>query len=485
MKECMIEYFEWYVRNDGWHWNRLKKDALHLKKLGYTMVWMPPAYKGSKGSKDVGYGVYDLYDLGEFKQKGSVRTKYGTKEQYEQAVAALQKRGIKVLADIVLNHRMGADQMEEIRAKTMDWNDRNRVLEPAHPVKVWTKYNFRGRKGKYSPFLWNASCFVGTDYDVKKKKHELLLFEGKKWDPYVSLENGNFDYIMGNDVDFCCPWVVKELYDWGKWYMHAIHPNGFRLDAIKNIDARFFPGWLQEMERFGQTSLFAVGEYWSWSLAELENYLHQCHFCMCLFDVPLHFHLEQASKSNGQYDIRRIFDDTLSQKYPDYAVAFVDNHDTQPNQALYSWVEDWFKTSAYALILLYRCKYPCVFYGDYKGIPHDKKDKVVVLDEMVWIRSHLLSDQIVDCFDEDSQKACWIALGMHPVAVLFTIGDYKEKYLCFQELSCKTLVDITQPANRVTIQADGSFKLICRPGQCSVYISAEDYEQMKKELRIK
>jgi alpha-amylase len=152
---------------------------------------------------------------------------------------------------------------------------------------------------------------------------------------------------------------------------------------------------------------------------------------------------------------------------------------------LYSWVEDWFKTSAYALILLYCCKYPCVFYGDYKGISHDKKGKVVVLDEMVWIRSHLLSDHIVDCFDEDSQKACWIALGNHPVAVLFTIGDYKEKYLCFHELAGRKLVDITQSTNRVTIQADGSFKLICRPGQCSVYISEEDYEQMKKELRIK
>ena len=44
--------------------------------LGVTALWLPPAYKGAGGDKDVGYGVYDLYDLGEFNQKGSVPTKY-------------------------------------------------------------------------------------------------------------------------------------------------------------------------------------------------------------------------------------------------------------------------------------------------------------------------------------------------------------------------------------------------------------------------
>lgn len=39
-----------------------------------------PAYKGQAGKDDVGYGVYDLYDLGEFGAKGSVPTKYGTKK---------------------------------------------------------------------------------------------------------------------------------------------------------------------------------------------------------------------------------------------------------------------------------------------------------------------------------------------------------------------------------------------------------------------
>ena len=49
---------------------------------GITDVWLPPAYKAASGKQDAGYGVYDLYDLGEFDQKGSIETKYGTKDEY-------------------------------------------------------------------------------------------------------------------------------------------------------------------------------------------------------------------------------------------------------------------------------------------------------------------------------------------------------------------------------------------------------------------
>ena len=84
----MMQYFEWYLPNTGKFWIQLKDDAEHLAKIGITAVWIPPAYKGA-AQDDVGYGCYDLYDLGEFDQKGTVRTKYGTKEELQQAITAL------------------------------------------------------------------------------------------------------------------------------------------------------------------------------------------------------------------------------------------------------------------------------------------------------------------------------------------------------------------------------------------------------------
>ena len=79
--------------------------------------------------------------------------------------------------------------------------------------------------------------------------------------------------------------------------------------------------------------------------------------------------LSGDTTSNGDFDMSKIFEGTLVKEFPNKAVTFVDNHDTEPGQALESWVLDWFKPLAYSLILLRKHGMPCVFYGDYYGIP--------------------------------------------------------------------------------------------------------------------
>ena len=54
----MMQYFEWYLPNDGFWWKRCSAKAERLAALGITEVWLPPAYKGTS-QEDVGYGVYD------------------------------------------------------------------------------------------------------------------------------------------------------------------------------------------------------------------------------------------------------------------------------------------------------------------------------------------------------------------------------------------------------------------------------------------
>lgn len=123
--KTMMQDFEWYLKPDASHWKRVAKEAPVLKAAGITSVWLPPAYKGASGINDVGYAVYDLYDLGEFNQKSTIPTKYGTKDEYLEAVRTLQQNNIEVLADVVLGHRMGADEKERIFAYGYDENDRN------------------------------------------------------------------------------------------------------------------------------------------------------------------------------------------------------------------------------------------------------------------------------------------------------------------------------------------------------------------------
>ena len=100
----MMQYFEWNLPNDGQFWNKLKEDAPHLEEIGVTAVWIPPAYKG-KEQNDVGYGTYDLFDLGEFDQKNTVRTKYGTKQELQDAIKALHDHHVDVYLDAVMNHK--------------------------------------------------------------------------------------------------------------------------------------------------------------------------------------------------------------------------------------------------------------------------------------------------------------------------------------------------------------------------------------------
>ena len=70
-------------------WNELSEKAKDIANLGITAVWLPPAYKGIAGKDEVGYGAYDLYDLGEFDQKNTIKTKYGSKDEYINAIKKL------------------------------------------------------------------------------------------------------------------------------------------------------------------------------------------------------------------------------------------------------------------------------------------------------------------------------------------------------------------------------------------------------------
>lgn len=71
-----------------------------------------PVTKGVS-SEDNGYGVYDLYDLGEFDQKGTVRTKYGTKQEPHEAIDACHNHGINVYVDIVMNHKVSSEMKKK------------------------------------------------------------------------------------------------------------------------------------------------------------------------------------------------------------------------------------------------------------------------------------------------------------------------------------------------------------------------------------
>ncbi len=481
VNETMMQFFEWYLKPEDNLWNKTINEASYLSSIGITSIWLPPAYKGANGINDTGYGVYDMYDLGEFNQKGCIRTKYGTKKEYLEAIKVLKANNISVLADIVFNHRLGADEFENVIAVEDDPVNRNNSISEPRTIKAWTKFNFDGRGSNYSNFKWNWTHFHGVDWDDITQKKSVYKFYGKDWDSDVDRENGNYDYLMGADVDFNNVNVVNELISWAKWYVETSHIDGFRMDAVKHIRASFLKTFLATLRDDLEQNLFTIGEYWSGDIETLKNFIKETKSSMSLFDVPLHYNLFNASNSNGHYDMRRIFDGTLVKSKPELAITFVDNHDTEPGQSLESWVQDWFKPLAYALILLRNAGTPCVFYGDYYGIPEKEfKGKKDLLEKLILARKRFAYGNEVDYFD-DPNVVGWTREGSfdHPnsgMAVIMSDGpDGCKAMNVGKKLAGSLLYDYLGNVNEpVYVDDEGNGIFYTKARSVSVWVLRED-----------
>lgn len=482
--KTIMQFFEWYLPDNGMLWQRAAAQAKHLSEVGINTLWLPPAYKGTSGNKSIGYDVYDTYDLGEFDQKGSVATKYGTKDEYINAVKTLQQNGVEVLADVVLNHMMGADELETVTVDEDARDNRNQEISTNKTISAWTKFTFPGRDGKYSDFTWDHTNFSGTDWDDGAKCSGIFRFEGKNWNRETDGENANFDYLMGADLDTDNPKTVEAVTNWGKWYLDTVGMDGFRLDAVKHISFDFYREWLIAMREHTGKNFFAVGEYWANDLEKLLHYLDVTQNSLSLFDVPLHFAFFNAANGNGDFDMGAILSNALVKARPDNAVTFVDNHDTQPGQALSSYVPDWFKPIAYSLILLQKTGVPCVFYGDYYGIPHDDIAPVKELKTLIKLRSRYAYGEQIDYFD-DSSVVGFTRLGDDEHAnsglvVLMTDSVAGKKQMQVgkrfaNQLFYNALNGYSLP---ITIDSEGFGEFYVDGGSVSVWVSEEAYRDV-------
>lgn len=485
----MIQWFHWYNEYDGKHWRRLSEAAPELAKAGFTGVWLPPATKGG-GIQDVGYGIYDLFDLGEFDQKGAKRTKYGTRAEYEEAVAACHAVGMQIYADAVFNHKMNGDADEDYWATPYDVNNRNLPLEGEQPIRARTQFRFEKRKGEHSTMQWHWFHFDAVDYNgLRQDRKAIWKTKGAAFETNVDLELGNYDYLMGCDLNINHPEVRGELKHWGRWIHDTFKVDGFRLDAIKHINSDFFLDWIQDLDQHAKHTHFVVGEYWSQDLRSLSWYAANTGGRMHLFDAPLHYNFHVASKSNGHYDMRRLLDGTLMQTMPLLAVTFVENHDTQPLRSLESVVEGWFKPLAYAFILLRDQGYPCVFYADYYGDHYtdqkesdnqpDRKYEIwldshrFLIDRFLLARTHCSYGPQYDYIDHFNTIG-WTRLGTpgHPraMAVLMSDGAAGSKWMEVGKPHT-TFRDLTGHIREaITTNGDGWAEWRCPGGSVSVWV---------------
>ena len=283
-----------------------------------------------------------------------------------------------MLYDVVFNHKLGADEKEQVHVFKVDANNRNDIDDQGFDALAYTRFTFPGRQGVHSEFIWDYTCFSGVDYveqpddkGCSKSPTTMATTAGT----IRSTTKRQLRLSDGADVEFRNAAVTEELKYWARWLLESLPCDGFRLDAAKHIPAWFFKEWADHVRGSAQRDLFIVAEYWSHDLSALQQYIELVDGKVMLFDVALHLKFHQASKQGDGFDMAQIFTDTLTAADPAHAVTLVANHDTQPLQSLEAPVEPWFKPLAYALILLREQGVPCVFYPDLYGASYRDKGR--------------------------------------------------------------------------------------------------------------
>ncbi|GAH11314.1 unnamed protein product, partial [marine sediment metagenome] len=184
----LLQSYYWLVPDNGEWWNIISDYTEEFSEIGFDALWLPPPSKTREGdTARGGYEPYDYYDLGEFDQKGSTRTRYGTRAELKNLIQDASNHDIQTIADIVINHNNGGEEERNIFAGGGN-----------------TSTNFMNiASGK---FPRNYTCFYPCEYGTS----DALQF--------------------GVMPDLCHanPYVHDELIKWGEWLRDEIGFTGWR-----------------------------------------------------------------------------------------------------------------------------------------------------------------------------------------------------------------------------------------------------------------
>lgn len=127
--KTLFQTFEWHTPSQppaphethsaNSHYSRLIRLLPSLAQIGTTTIWLPPGCKANQPQGN-GYDCYDLWDLGEFDQKWTRSTKWGSREELADLIETAKRVGVECIWDAVLNHKTAGDATEEAWAVEVD-----------------------------------------------------------------------------------------------------------------------------------------------------------------------------------------------------------------------------------------------------------------------------------------------------------------------------------------------------------------------------
>ena len=306
--------------------NGITEKLDYLKNLGITLIWVCPIFKSPMD--DNGYDISDYYD---------VNPEFGTKEDLEKLIAEAEKRGIKVILDLVINHTSDEHEWFLEALKNPESKYRN-------------YYIFKRGENGLPPTNWR-SHFGGSAWEKVEGEAD---------------ENGNEMYYLHlftkkqPDLNWENPEVRKELYKMVNYWLEK-GIAGFRVDAINSIkkDARYLdlpvdgadgmaynveytlnqPGieeFLSELakETFKKYNAMTVAETPMLEYERYNDFIGNDGFFTMIFDFS--YTDLDMTKDGFYYSLRdiptielrdAIFESQLTQQKYGWGAPFFENHD--------------------------------------------------------------------------------------------------------------------------------------------------------------
>ncbi|OYT72581.1 MAG: hypothetical protein CFK49_01660 [Armatimonadetes bacterium JP3_11] len=333
-------------------------------QAGYGAIYLPSPVKSGGGGYSTGYNPFDLFDLGDRFQKGTVRTQYGTTQELIELIRLAHRLGLEVYCDLVINH---ADN----RASTPIDRYPGVIPEDFHIRSTSDPSNNEIDFNNAPPFGFGTLNYdlVGlADYAHEDGNNtrtgafnlpSYAQFNAANKPSFVRHPLNPHYYPTGQPY---AEDIRDYLKRWGWFLTTVIGFDGFRIDAVRHTPPSFF-GRTPQQPGGGTSngdllptlyslkpSLYVFGEVYSGDPYELREYAKTG---MNLLDFPMNFTLRNLFNANGMGDIGAALsngigaDPNAGLPYElgglarHLGVGFVQSHDEGPprsNNLAHAWL---------------------------------------------------------------------------------------------------------------------------------------------------
>ena len=319
-------------------------DPTTTDDLGCNGIWMMPIMPSPSYHK---YDVIDYYEID---------PQYGTIEDFKELVAECDKRGIRVMIDLVMNH--SSSEHEWFNTAYDYMKNLPAGAEPDLEECPYVDYYFfsKDQKSGYAPV-------TGSEW----------YYEGQFW-------SGMPDINLGNEA-------VRAEFEKVVDYWLELGVTGFRLDAAKefysnesekNIEVLT---WFNDMVKSKNEDVFIVAEVWT-DMNTYANY-HKSGVSCFNFDFGNNSGfitqvVNKAGIATAKTYANRVISaqEAFAAKNPDYIDApFYTNHDTGRSAGFYATDDSESKVKMAQALNLLMSGSAFLYYGEELGMKGAGRDE--------------------------------------------------------------------------------------------------------------